>query len=108
MAVTVAMVVLGVALVGAGLWWLWGGRCGWLPTHRVQAACSAPTRAIVGFAHLVLGYHLVVWGLRLEQGPIQFPRRYWPWVVLGAAAAIAASMWLDTYDTPTGDRDGKV
>lgn len=108
MVATAVMVALGLVLIGAGFWWLWAGRWGWLPTHRVQAACSHPTRVIVGFAHLVLGYHLVVWNLPLPREPIRVPREYWPWVVLGAAGAAGASWLLDRYDTPTGDGGGKA
>ena len=103
MIASVLMFVAGLVLLGAGFWWLWGGRWSWLRASRMQQSCSHPTRMVIGLAHLVLGYHLAVWSLPTERKPIQVPRQQWPWVVFGAAMAIGASRLLDRYDTPMGD-----
>jgi hypothetical protein len=97
------MVVLGIALVGAGFWWLWAGRWGWLPMARVQQGCSQPTRMVIGLVHLVLGYHIAVWSVASDRKPIQIPRQHWPWVVIGAAVAVAGSRWMDRFDQAPTD-----
>jgi hypothetical protein len=103
MILSIAMFVLGVVLVGAGFWWLWGGRWGWLPAHRMQASCSQPTRMVIGLVHLVLGYHVAVWSLPTDRTPIHMPKEYWPWVVAGATVMVAGSRWMDRFDQSAGD-----
>lgn len=102
---SVAMVMLGVALVGAGFWWLWSGRWSWLPASRLQRGCSPPTRMVVGLVHLVLGYHVAVWSVPTDRRPIQIPRQHWPLVLVGAAVAVAGSRWMDRLDRSPGDWD---
>lgn len=91
----IASITFGAALVFAGLWWLWGGRCSWLPESRFHRAATVPTRLVVGIVHLVLGYHLIAWQVRGEQRPLQVPRTAWVWLVLGCGAAIGGSVALD-------------
>lgn len=103
---SVVVILFGVALFAAGLWWLGGGRWTWLPALGFQPRTSLPTRMVVAIVHLVLGYHLVVWSIPGDRRPMQFPRGQWPWMVLGCAAAIGGSRMLDRLEQSGGSGAG--
>lgn len=107
----VGMAAFGIAVAAAGGWWLWGGRWGWLPAGRMHRAMSEPTRLVIGLAHLVLGYHLVVWALpERSQQPLQISREHWHWLAIGCCGVIGASLAIDRWapmDEESEERGGR-
>jgi hypothetical protein len=110
-----AMIIAGLVLVGAGGWVLWAfrrreprgrdsaggppaGAGGRMP-RRIPAAIrrmSEPTRLSVAVVLILVGYHLVAWGVPPAwASPLAVPRDLW-YVVLGVAAAwIGLSLLMD-------------
>lgn len=85
---SVVGLVVGAAVLGAGLWLVRARG-----TDR-----GTPTRLTVGLAGMIGGYHLVAWSLPAGWLALRVPAERW-WVVAGGAAlAIIASLIVDAYE----------
>lgn len=86
--------------LGIGAYFVWflprtGGESGGDPCRFWGCSFSLPTRLMIGVSMLFLGYHLAVWALPAGMTNVRVPRDRWWAVVLGVAAAIAGSWFLD-------------
>lgn len=116
--------VSGAGVMGAGLWMLWGRRV--FPEDRVTGPVDGehevaeedparrsirdrfaePTRLAIGVALLLAGYHIAAWGAPETWFGVKVPKERWWMLVLGLAAAIGGSAWMDRMDRRSDDRPG--
>lgn len=101
----------GALLIGAGIWQLRagcprgygtaenrGGSNGRTRSGQGHASSgfSVPARLSLAVVSLVVGYHLVAWGVPAAWGtPVAFPRQWWFAVVAVGAAWAGLSVLLD-------------
>lgn len=94
--ILVAGVVVGLALIAAGLWVVR------LSKRDIRADGahdnSTPTRLTVGLTLLFWGYHAIVWALPVGLRPISIPLSWW-WLAVGigvlAVAGSRLAEWLE-------------
>lgn len=106
----IVLIVLGVAVIIAGLVLL-GRRPSGSPDEPAEdpqdgsprdladspsRGLSEPTRLTIVVVTLVVGYHLLMWGLPPRwASAASVPRHNWHYVAAGAAIALVASLLLD-------------
>lgn len=92
------LVSVGALVLGAGVTFLLSVRRvvrGQAVEASPDAHPSPPTRYLIAAGLLVLGYHLIVWGVPALTTPLAVPVSSW-WLVPGLVVLlIAASLWLD-------------
>lgn len=91
---------LGAAAAAFGVWMILGARNAESPAPRNRLArwrntLTPPTRMALGLAAVFLGYHAASWVCPESWLPARVPPERWYFVVLGAAALIAGSLWID-------------
>lgn len=92
----VAGVVGGAVLGLVGLWVLWGRKA------IGPGGLSEPTRLVLGLSLLVVGYHLVSYGLPSGALPLRVAADRWWLLGVGIGVALGSSLALDAMEGGKG------
>ena len=92
-------IFLGLVVVVAGVWLIWGGRSGWGARPEGLARWRdrqvAATRLTLGVCVILLGYHAAAWMCPPGWLGFSVPRERWWILVVGVAAAAGGSLLSD-------------
>lgn len=103
---TGAGISIGLMLVLAGAWFIWGPRVGLgrFPAGlaRARDALSVPTRMTFGLSLMLLGYHAAAWMCPETWLELRVPLSRW-WLLMGGVAlAVAGSLVSDRLGRSSG------
>lgn len=85
------MLLLGIALFLAGLWWLARGR----EKNNSAVGVSVPTALAAGFAQIFLGFHLIAWTLPAGTSGAFVGMQWWWAVILACCGLVGLSLLID-------------